>query len=132
MTKSLVPSRSLPLVALLVLTGCATVIRGTRQSVAVTSDPPTADVIDQPSGNRFTTPATVKMARGQYHTLNVTKSGYEPQQLPMRREVSVGFWIGDAFTLGIGTLIDFATGAIFHIKPKTVHVVLEPTKPLQP
>ena len=108
------------------LAGCATMFRGTKQSVAVTSDPPAADVVDQPSGNRFSTPAVVKLSRGQFHTLRVTKTGYEPQQLPMRREVSVGYWIGDAFTLGIGTIVDFSTGAIFGIKPRTVHVVLEP------
>jgi hypothetical protein len=117
----------LAIVALPVLAGCATVVRGTRQPVSVTSDPPGADVIDQPSGTRFVTPATVRMSRREYHTLHVTKPGFEPQQLPLRREASVGFWIADAFTLGIGTFVDLMTGAMFHIKPKTVHVVLEPS-----
>jgi hypothetical protein len=102
--------------------------RGTSQTVTVTSDPSGADVIDQPSGTRFTTPATVKMSRGEYHTLHVSRNGYEAQQFPMRREASVGYWIADAFMLGIGTLIDVTTGAMFHIKPKRVHVVLEPAE----
>ena len=108
------------------LTGCATIFRGTKQTVTVTSDPSEASVVDQPSGNTFTTPATVKLARGQYHTLHVNKAGYQPQQAPMRREASVGFWVADAFTLGIGNIIDAATGALFSIKPARVHVVLEP------
>jgi hypothetical protein len=111
---------------LLALAGCATVVRGTKQRVNVTSDPSAVDVIDQPSGYAFTTPSTVEMSRGQYHTLHFRKAGYEPQQVPMRREASLGFWIADAFTLGIGNLIDFATGAMFQIKPATVYAVLEP------
>lgn len=122
-----VVSALLLLVGLPVVVGCATIFRGTKQRVMVTSDPPGAEVIDQPSGTRFTTPAATEMSRGEYHTLNVTKPGYEAQQLPMRRDLSVGFWIADAFTLGIGNIIDVSTGAMFHIKPQTVHVVLEPT-----
>jgi hypothetical protein len=120
---------ALLLAALTVLAGCATVVRGTRQTVSVTSDPMEADVIDQPSGDTFRTPATVELSRGQYHTLHVRKPGYVPQSLPMRREVSVGYWVADGLgTLFLGTAVDFSTGAIFHIKPKTVHVVLEPEK----
>lgn len=116
---------TLLVLGVLMLAGCATVFRGTKQVVPVTSEPPGAEVVDQPSGTRFTTPATVKMSRGEYHTLHLTKPGYRPQQLPMRREASVGYWIADAFTLGVGNLIDVVTGAMFHIKPKAVHVVLE-------
>ena len=119
--------RGLLLVALPTLAGCATILRGTNQAVTVTSDPPGADVTDQPSGDTFTTPATVKLSRAQYHTLHARKSGYKPQQLPMRREASVGYWFADGLgTLFIGTAIDFGTGAIFNIKPRTVHLVLEP------
>jgi hypothetical protein len=115
------------LVGLPGLLGCATILRGTKQTVTITSDPSEADVIDQPSGTAFVTPATVKLSRGQYHTLHARKAGYADQQLPMRREVSVGYWIADGLgTLFIGTAIDFGTGAIFHIKPRTVHLVLEP------
>ncbi len=108
--------------------GCATLFQGTSQSVRVTSMPAGVRVEDTVTGECFTTPAEVLMDRGSAHVLRIQHEGYKPQTVPLRREAIVGWWVLDAFTLGIANAIDAATGALFTIKPGALHVVLEPAE----
>jgi hypothetical protein len=65
------------LAVLAVLTGCATIIRGTTQAYNVTSIPSGA-AVSFSTGETCTTPCAVKKKRNEPFAVNVVKDGYEP------------------------------------------------------
>lgn len=117
----------LPLVFLmLALTGCGTLFGGRTQNIELTSDPSNAQVTDTDTGLTFNTPVTVSLEKSRSHSLEFSKEGYKTEVVPLRREARFLWWFLDAFSLGVGNLIDAATGGLFDIKPEHVHVALDP------
>ena len=107
------------------LVGCATMFGSTSQKVFVTSDPIGAIVVDSATGESFVCPVVIIMSKRESHTLTFRKEGYRQVDFSLRREASVKWWVIDAFTLGIGNIVDATTGALFDIAPPKVYVVLE-------
>jgi hypothetical protein len=91
------------------LSGCATVIHGTRQNVRVETDPPgaTASAGDQ----KITTPGVLNLKRKE-KTLEIVveKEGYETRRVALTRKDSGWDWLN---TIGIPVGI-VAGGAIGH------------------
>ncbi|MFN2384718.1 MAG: hypothetical protein ABR576_00235 [Thermoanaerobaculia bacterium] len=83
---------SLVLVSGLLAGGCATVFRGTRQSVEVFTDPPGATAI---AGNqRITTPGTLRLARKEkLIEVRIEKAGYESRIATIERRASGLVWL---------------------------------------
>lgn len=65
---------------LAMLTGCATIIRGTSQEIPITSNPSGASVKinGMPKGN---TPVTVMLPRGNNQFVRIEASGYAPYEI---------------------------------------------------
>jgi len=114
------------IIMMLALNGCGTVFGGLSQDVKLSSDPSNAQVIDTRTGLKYTTPAIVSLQKGSSHSLEFTKKGYKKETVPLRREARFLWWFLDAFSLGLGNLIDAATGGLFDIKPNQIHVALDP------
>jgi hypothetical protein len=112
--------------------GCGTILQGTKQTIRLTSDPTGADVLDEGRKLSVTTPTEVELSRGASHKLCFNKQGYKSVTVPMRRQPIFMWWFFDAFSLGVGNLIDATTGALFEIRPESVHVILEPIEEMQP
>ena len=110
------------------LNGCGTVFGGLSQDVKLSSDPSNAQVLDSGTGLKYNTPVTVSLKKGRSHSLEFSKEGYKKEVVPLRREARFLWWFLDAFSLGIGNLIDAATGGLFDIIPDKVHVALDPVK----
>ena len=104
--------------------GCATVIRGTKQEVRVSSDSPRAvlrvdgSVVD---------PGPLDLARDEDHHVSAETPGARPVRSVVRHEVSWGFLAVDAvvavvlFPIGlVAPIVDFADGAIYHLEPDSV------------
>lgn len=106
--------------------GCASVVRGTHQDVEITALPEASSVHHQASGRQWTTPASIFLERKSRHVLIIHASGYRSQQVYIRSEANFGWWIVDAFSLGIGNALDALIGGLFDLRPERVHVVLEP------
>jgi hypothetical protein len=106
--------------------GCATIVRGTTQAVAIETKPTGATVRHSGTGETWLSPAELRLGRRHRHVLEVSMVGYRTQQVYVRSEASVTWWIIDAFTLGIANAIDAATGGLFDLRPARVHVVLQP------
>ena len=87
--------------------------------------PPGAEIRHDASGELWQSPIVIDLKRRSRHLLIVHKDGYESQQVYIRSEANVGWWIFDAFSLGIGNALDAAIGGLFDLKPDRVHVVLE-------
>jgi PEGA domain-containing protein len=141
--------RLFTVVACVSLAGCATLVHGRKQEVAVSSEPPGAQVLLR--GEAIgTTPTKVKLPRRDSHlTLRFEKDGYQTAELPLKRRVS-GWIAGDlawgplqfanqglestsqqataavivpAIFLGV----DLLTGGAYKL-PSQVQVVLKPLK----
>ena len=125
--------------------GCATMANGSRQPVAVTSEPAGAHVFvnGRPAG---TTPLRLDLKRRQKRTvLRIERDGFLPREIRLERTLSG--WTAGNFVFAnpyagqgtstppkystqlLGTAsgfgVDFLTGAAFRF-PATVTVTLEP------
>lgn len=111
------------------LTSCATVIRGTHDKLQVQSDPPGANVALS-SGERGVTPVTFVKKRTDNFLVTVSKSGFQPQSVPIVSKFSAS---GGAAALGnavaggvIGAIVDGSSGATKALYPNPVVVNLVP------
>jgi hypothetical protein len=96
--------------------GCATIINGSSQEIAISSTPDGAEVwID---GARMgMTPTKVTLKRKNDYVVAVKKEGFREATLKIESEVSP--WIAGNILLGglIGLGIDFASGGAYHLNP---------------
>ncbi len=116
--------RGLALAMLLVAGGCATVVKGSHQTVPMASEPPGADVLVDGSlvGQ---TPLKVEMKRKHDHLVTIQKTGYRPKSIAVVKDVGGAVW-GNIIAGGlIGWGVDASTGAQYNLTPKTISVELE-------
>ena len=118
--------------------GCASVTRGTTENISISSTP--AGAIAEVSGldipTSCVTPCVVQAKRSADITVTVNKEGYEPQIIPLTKEIpatgAAGF-AGNVLLGGVvGMGVDAVTGAALDHKPNPVIVTLQPLSPAQP
>lgn len=120
------------------LGGCASVARGTTETISVASTPAGAEAtvsgLDQPL--TCTTPCAFTAARSADITVSIAKQGYEPQVIPLTKEVTGSggaTFVGNVLLGGVvGMGVDAVTGAAQDHKPNPVIVTLQPTAPPPP
>ena len=115
--------------------GCASVTRGTTEAISITSTPAgaTADVSGLDVPTTCVTPCVVQARRNADITVSIAKPGYEPQIIPLTKEIpgsgAAGF-AGNVLVGGVvGMGVDAVTGAALDHKPNPVEVTLQPTRP---
>ena len=115
--------------------GCASATRGTTESISIVSTPPgaTADVSGLDNPTACVTPCVVQVKRNADITVSINKPGYEPQVIPLTKEVAgagaAGF-AGNVLAGGVvGMGVDAVTGAAMDHKPNPVTVTLQPSRP---
>jgi PEGA domain len=115
-----------------ILGGCASVTRGTTETISVASTPSGAEAtisgLEAPTV--CTTPCAFVAKRNADITVTVVKEGYEPQIVPLTKDIpaagAAGF-AGNVLAGGlIGMGVDAATGAATDHKPNPVIVTLQP------
>lgn len=105
--------------------GCATIVNGSDQTVAIASNPPNATV-ELDDGRTFKTPATIKFARKRDHVVTISLDGYETEQVTLMRTIS-GSVAGNIIAGGfIGWGIDAMTGSQYKLMPAAISVDLRP------
>jgi hypothetical protein len=115
--------------------GCASVTRGTTENISIATTPAgaTADVSGLEIPIACVTPCVVQAKRNADITVTINKEGYEPQTIPLTKEVPGSGAAGFAGNLLAGGLIgmgvDAATGAAQDHKPNPVIVTLHPLAP---
>ncbi|ABE39780.1 conserved hypothetical protein [Rhodopseudomonas palustris BisB5] len=118
--------------AALLLSGCASVTRGTTENISIASTPSgaLASVAGTDAPFSCVTPCVVEVSRSADITVSLSKEGYEPQIIPLTREISGGGGAGFAGNLLLGGVVgmgvDAATGAAMDHKPNPVVVTLQP------
>src|SRR6267154_308733 len=115
--------------------GCASVTRGTTENISISSTPAgaTAELSGLDNPTACVTPCVVVAKRSADITVTVTKEGYEPQVIPLTKEIPGSGAAGFAGNLLVGGLVgmgvDAATGAAQDHKPNPVIVTLQPSRP---
>ncbi|KPG01017.1 translation initiation factor 2 [Rhodopseudomonas sp. AAP120] len=121
--------------AALLLSGCASVTRGTTENISIATTPSgaIANVTGTEAPFSCVTPCAVEVNRNADITVSLSKAGYEPQIIPLTREVTGGGGAGFAGNILLGGVVgmgvDAATGAAMDHKPNPVVVTLQPVAP---
>jgi hypothetical protein len=115
--------------------GCASVTRGTTENISIASTPAgaTAEVTGLDIPMACVTPCVVQAKRNADIIVTINKEGFEPQTIPLTKEVpgtgAAGF-AGNILAGGlIGMGVDAATGAAQDHRPNPVIVTLQPIAP---
>jgi hypothetical protein len=105
-------------------TGCATILKGTNESLLVTSDPSGARVqingIDV--GN---TPISTRVNGTKDQFVQVRKDGYETRTASIASTVGAGWIILDFLCGGLPLVVDAITGDWKSLERNDAHVVLD-------
>lgn len=118
------------------LSACATVTKGSKDTVKITSTPSDASVTFEDTAMKYqdqgcTTPCEIELPRKQTYKTTVEKAGHEPFVYILEPKVSTSGGAGMAgnILLGgvIGAAVDASTGAMRDLSPDPVNVTLEPT-----
>jgi hypothetical protein len=115
--------------------GCASVTRGTTENISIATTPSgaTAEISGLEIPTACVTPCVVQAKRNADITVTINKEGYEPQIIPLTKEIPGSGAAGFAGNLLAGGLIgmgvDAATGAAQDHKPNPVIVTLQPVAP---
>ncbi|MES2596921.1 MAG: PEGA domain-containing protein [Verrucomicrobiota bacterium] len=117
--------RFLLITCLLFLGSCATIISGDSQKVAITSQPPGAQVKIDGTPSGLVTPAEADLVRRSSHQIELELKGYAPYittLTPSFNPVALGnILIGGL----IGIACDSSTGAINKFSPGKVDAVMQ-------
>lgn len=114
----------------LTLGACATVTRGTTNSITVNSEPAGAQAVTSNGLTCPSTPCTWDVNRKQEFIVTFTKDGYEDLQVPVATRLAGAGAAGFAGNVLVGGLIgmgvDAATGSTLEHYPNPVMGVLKP------
>jgi len=104
--------------------GCAAIIHGSLQRMAIRSTPPGATVtLDGASVG--TTPLTTSLSRKNEHVVHLELQGYKPIDVRLNKKIDGWFW-GNLLLGGlVGMVIDGSTGAMYKLSPGQVKAALE-------
>jgi len=118
---------SLLLGAFFFTSGCATLITGTSQNIAISSKPPNAQVrvetvggVEVASGE---TPFSVTLRRKDEYMVIISMPGYREARIQIRKEFNPIAILSAAAGL-FGAFIDLATGAAWNLTPERIEVTL--------
>ena len=113
----------------LVMAGCATVTRGTTNSVTISSDPSGADAVVSTGQHCPSTPCTFDISRKTEFIVTFSKSGYKTVEVPVKTQLAGTGAAGFAGNVLVGGLIgmgvDAATGSTLEHVPNPVFVKME-------
>ncbi len=111
------------------VSGCATITRGTRQDYTFLSTPAGATV-NTTTGVECVTPCAVKLKRKHGFTATFTMAGYEPQSAVVTSDISGGGAAGLAGNLIAGGIIgmgvDASNGSLNSLNPGSLNITLIP------
>ena len=113
------------------LCGCATVTRGTRQTFKIQSTPTGAQVALS-NGESCVTPCVLKLKRRPGFSATFTKDGFQAQTVKVDSELHGGGVAAGAgnLLLGgvVGGLVDGSNGSLNSLSPNPLQVTLVPTE----
>jgi len=114
----------------ILVTGCASVVRGTSEEVVINVEPADAQVTTTLGHSCNQSPCKVEVGRKKTFTVHATKDGYKPGQVFVDTKVSGRGAAGLAgnILLGgvVGVGVDAVSGATLDHDPNPVTITLVP------
>jgi hypothetical protein len=108
-----------------IINGCATVINGTTQEVGISTDPSGATLCVD-GREYYKSPAKIIMKRKDDHMVEVTKDGYDKENVNIKSVIS-GAVAGNLLLGGlIGVGVDALSGGASRLEPDNINVRLRP------
>ena len=94
--------------------GCASISRGTTENISISSTPPgaTAELSGLDNPTSCVTPCVVVVKRSADITVTVNKEGYEPQVIPLTKEIPPTGAAGFAGNVIVGGLVGMGVDAV--------------------
>ena len=118
------------------LGGCATIVRGSDETVQMNSEPAGAQVRTDVGLSCPATPCEIKVPRKSEFTATFVKEGFKDQRQFVAAKFSGGGAAGLAGNVLVGGVVgvgvDAATGATMDHSPNPVFVKMEPIAPVTP
>ena len=113
-----------------VLSGCATVIRGTKQEFSIVSVPPGADVALS-EGGKCVTPCKLRLKRNRPFIATFTKPGYQKLKVNVDSELNGQLALAGNLIIGgiIGIIVDTSDGSLRALTPSPLEVTLVSAEP---
>jgi hypothetical protein len=115
--------------ACVLLSACATVTRGTRQTFKIESSPTEAKV-ELSNGETCVTPCMLKLKRRPGFSATFTKDGFETKTVKVDSEIhggGVAAGAGNIIAGGIiGGIVDGSNGSLDSLTPNPLTVTLSP------
>jgi hypothetical protein len=105
------------------LSGCATIMHGTTQSIGISSTPTGASVsVDNIAHGQ--TPVVAPLSRKDNHIVKVELAGYQPFEATVTRSVSG--WVAGNLVFGglIGLGVDALSGGLYTLGPEQITATL--------
>ncbi len=104
----------------MMLTSCATIISGSRQTMKFDSTPANATVfINEKEMGK--TPFETKLKRNENYKVAIRLEGYHPYEVEVTKKFNE-WYIGNILFGGIiGLVVDPITGAIYRLTPKEIN-----------
>lgn len=117
------------IMVLVMVSGCATITRGTKDVLKIETEPAGAQVKTSNGFYCDKTPCTLKMSRKSKFIVNVTKAGCKPVAVDVGHKTAGKGVAGVAGNLLLGGVVgmgvDMATGASQNLHPNPVIVKLQ-------
>jgi len=110
--------------SVVMLSGCASILKGPANKVDFSSDPSGAKVYI--NGNFMgTTPLKLKLESKKTYYVEFKKEGYESKVYNLTNSVGIGWVIIDIFTGFVPVIVDAATGSWFELDQNKVNAIFE-------
>lgn len=111
--------------ALALMTGCATIFTGTSQEVSFVSNPEGATVAV--SGKVLgKAPLTARLDKKEGQSITFEKEGYKTASMRLDTHLNPWFWGNIVFGGFLGSTTDGASGAAYEYSPSQYMITLEP------
>jgi predicted membrane protein len=113
----------------LIIAGCATIFKGSDQSIKINSTPSQAKVVIKTTGGVLkwegVTPATTKLSKKDEYVATISLTGYKDKEISISHTGIEGWFWGNLLCGGvIGIVVDLVTGAIHTMGPEDINVTL--------
>jgi len=112
------------LILTLGISGCATVLKGPKSDLSLSSEPSQARVYVNGSF-MGETPLKLQLVSKNSYRISFEKKGYETQTVEIGSAVGTGWIVLGVVTGVVPAIIDGATGAWYELKEENVNAVLK-------
>jgi len=107
-----------------VLTGCATIMDGSKQQIGFSSNPSGA-IVTVDGKTMGNTPLTEDLSTKNTHTVKMDLVGYHPYEMTLTKKTNSWVWGNIIFGGFIGLGVDAITGALYQLTPEQVNADLK-------